>query len=304
MKRDYYEVLGVTKSASDAEIKKAYRKMAKKYHPDSNEGNAKAAEKFKEVNEAYAILGDKEKKKLYDQYGHAAFDEAGGPGAGGYQSYGGNGGFHEFHFENGGGFEDIFKDFFGGGGGPFGGRSGGGFNRAQKGSNAQSSISITFDEAAFGGKKVLRLREENGQVRSLEVNIPAGIDDGQSIRLRGKGNPGINGGPAGDLLLKVSIQNKPGFKRENQNVYTTTMVPFITAVLGGEARIQTLYGDVICKIKPGTQSGSQIRLRGKGIVSMKDAAVRGDQYVTIEVQVPRNLSQEAIDKLKEFDKVC
>lgn len=300
MKRDYYEVLGVSRNADASTIKKAYRKLAKKYHPDSNEGNAYAAEKFKEVQEAYAVLGDEKKRKLYDQYG-AGEDP--------------NDGFHEYHFEGGEDMEDILKNFFGGAGG-FHGRAAGGFGAdgfgrthfdrgfSQKGSDIQSEIQVSFDEAAFGGKKRIQLQDEYGQVQSLEVKIPAGIADEKVIRLKGKGMPGRNGGEAGDLLLKVRVQDKPGFRREGQNLYTTVTVPFTTAALGGEAKVATIYGDVVCRIKAGTQSGSKIRLKGKGIVEMGHLSVYGDQYVTVEVAVPRNLSPEAQQKLKEFEQLC
>lgn len=309
MKRDYYDVLGVSKKADASEIKKAYRKLAKKYHPDSNEGNARAAEKFKEINDAYDVLSDDKKRKLYDQYGDAAFDENAfhqNSSNGYYKTYtNGNGGYQQFHFGDGGDMDDILKNFFGGGG-SFNQRSTGGFrqNYAQKGSDIQSSIEVGFDEAAFGSKKRIRFQSGNGQEKVLEVNIPAGIANEKVIRLKGKGQPGINGGPAGDILLKVMVHDKPGYKREGQDVYTTARIPFSTAVLGGEAKISTIYGDVQCTIKPGTQSGSQIRLKNKGIVSMNNSSVHGDQYVTIEVQVPRNITPEAREKLKEFERLC
>lgn len=309
MKKDYYEVLGVSKNADASTIKKAYRKLAKKYHPDSNEGNAYAAEKFKEAGEAYDVLGDEKKRKLYDQYGDAAFDETAGGFKGTKNSGFANGGFHEYHFESGEDMDDILKNIFGGAG-TFHGRSSGGFggshfgrNFSEKGSDIQSSIEVSFDDAAFGGKKRIQLRDEYGQVQSLEVNIPAGIADGKVIRLKGKGMPGRNGGGAGDLLLKVTVHDKPGFRREGQDVYTTVTIPFTTAALGGEAKIATIYGDVVCKIKAGTQSGSKIRLKGKGIAVMGHPSAHGDQYVTVEVAVPKNLTPEARQKLKEFEQL-
>lgn len=318
MKKDYYEVLGVSRTADAAAIKKAYRKLAKKYHPDSNEGNAHAAEKFKEVNEAYDILSDEKKRELYDQYGDAAFDEnAGGFSGAQNGGFGGgpNGAFHEYHFEGGEGMDDILKNLFGGSG-AFHGRTAGGFQRdgfggnrfrqgfSEKGSDIQSNIEVSFDDAAFGRKQMIKLQSEDGQVQSLEVSIPAGIADGQVIRLKGKGMPGRNGAAAGDLLLKVTVHDRPGFRRDGQNVYTTVTVPFTTAVLGGEAKIATIYGDVLCKIKAGTQCGSQIRLKGKGIVAMGNPSVHGDQYVQVEVQVPKNLTPEARQKLLEFEQLC
>ena len=334
-KRDYYEVLGVGRNADEAQIKKAYRKLAKKYHPDTNAGDADAEQKFKEVTEAYTVLSDKEKRKMYDQFGHAAFDQTagagagagnGGPGGGFWRTYGGpQGGYQEYHFE-GGNMDDIFGDIFGdifhrgtgrterssyGGFGGFncggfgGGRSGGAFR--QKGSDVRAEVTVGFDEAVFGCDKVIRLQDpsdQNGGVQSLQVHIPAGIDTGKSIRLKGKGMPGINGGEAGDLLLKVTVAGKPGYERKGMDVCTTVRVPFTTAALGGEAVVRTLYGNVICKIREGTQSGSKIRLRGKGIVSMKDPSVHGDQYVTVEVDVPQHLSPAAKQKLREFEAVC
>ena len=165
-------------------------------------------------------------------------------------------------------------------------------------------MDVSFDEAAFGGKKIIHLQSSNGAVQSYEVNIPAGIESGKSIRLKGKGHPGVGGGEAGDLLLKVNVQDKPGFRREGQDVYTTVSVPFTTAVLGGEVKVHTIYGDVICKIKEGTQSGTKIRLRGKGIVYMNQPSVHGDQYAVVEIQVPQNLTPEAKRKLKEFEQEC
>ena len=180
----------------------------------------------------------------------------------------------------------------------------GGFG-SQKGADMTASVIISLEEAAFGCKKVLSLKDPaTGTVQSLEVRIPAGIETGKSIRLRGKGMPGANGGQAGDLLLQVTVEEKPGYERKGQDLYTTVKIPFTTAVLGGEAVVPTLYGNVVCKIKEGTQSGTKIRLRGKGIVSMKDPSVKGDQYARIEIQVPQHVSREAKEKLKEFDRAC
>ncbi len=332
-KRDYYDVLGISRSADKSTIKRAYRKLAKKYHPDTNAGNAQAEEKFKEATEAYNVLSDPEKKKLYDQFGHAAFD--GSAGAGGSETYGyengqgggtysytgPNGSFHEYHFE-GGDMDDILKNIFGSGfqegagssfhgfggfGNDFGSHGfGGGGSFRQDGSDVTAEIDVTFDEAAFGGDKVIRLSDTQGSNaagKSLKVHIPAGISDGKSIRLRGKGMPGLSGGKAGDLLLKVRVGKRPGFERKDMDVYSTVTIPFTTAVLGGEAVVQTLTGRVVCKINPGTQSGTKIRLKGKGIVSMKDAGRYGDQYVTVQIDVPKNLSNEAKKKLKEFEAV-
>lgn len=393
-KRDYYEVLGVSRSADDNTIKKAYRKLAKKYHPDTNGGDPKAEQKFKEVTEAYNVLSDKEKRKLYDQFGHAAFDGSApgagaqggayeGPFQGGFGGFGGgangsNGSYQEYHF-SGDDMDDILKNMFGGGAGGFrqgrtsdggtyysyssngntGGRSQGGFSGGfsgfggnggsysgfgrrgngrngsgfgngsdfgygsgfgngsgfgdgfdagngyqSKGEDLHANVSITFDEAAFGCDKRITLTDGHGENKTLQVHIPAGIDTGKSVRLRGKGQPGIGGGQAGDLLLEVTVGSRPGYERKGSDVYTTVNIPYTTAVFGGEATVETLYGNVVCKIREGTQSGTKIRLKGKGIVSMKDPKIHGDQYVTVQIQVPTGLSEEAKQKLREFQRAA
>lgn len=345
-KRDYYEVLRVNKSATDAEIKKAYRKLAKKYHPDMNKDNPKAEELFKEVTEAYEVLSDKEKRKLYDQFGHAAFDEGAGQGgaygadgqgfgsgAGGFGGFGGQG--FRGGFSGGGGFGNSgFGGFgsgnFGGGGGGsfhFNGNSGDGYqeyyytgdnlddifdgffggsrkgrSRSKDGEDVLAKVEVSFEEAALGADKVIRFRAPDGSEQSLQVHIPAGIDSGQKIRLKGKGMPGQNGGGAGSLLLEVTVQSKPGFERKGMDIYTTVEIPFETAVLGGETIVPTLSGRVSCKIKEGTQSGTKIRLKGKGIVSMKNPSQKGDEYAVIQIRVPRNLSADAKQKLQEYAK--
>lgn len=337
------------KSATDAEIKKAYRKLAKKYHPDMNKDNPKAEELFKEVTEAYEVLSDKEKRKLYDQFGHAAFDEGAGQGGAGGQGFGsGAGGFGGFGgfggqgfrggFSGGGGFGN--SSFGGFGSGNFGGGAGGGngsfhFNgnsgdgyqeyyytgdnlddifdgffggsrkgrsRSKDGEDVLAKVEVSFEEAALGADKVIRFRAPDGSEQSLQVHIPAGIDSGQKIRLKGKGMPGQNGGGAGSLLLEVTIQSKPGFERKGMDIYTTVEIPFETAVLGGETIVPTLNGRVSCKIKEGTQSGTKIRLKGKGIVSMKNPSQKGDEYAVIQIRVPRNLSADAKQKLQEYAK--
>ena len=328
-KRDYYEVLGIDKKADDKAIKRAYRKLAKKYHPDMNPGDKQAEQKFKEVTEAYNVLSDQEKKKLYDQYGFAAFEEGFGQGgfdqggfkqggagsgfgSGGFRSSGfGNGGYQEYHFEDGDDmgdiFGDMFKNMFHGQGG-FGGSTGGFHQQSyrMKGEDLHADVNVSFDDAAFGCEKLIHLPSQDGTGKrtSLQVHVPAGIDDGQSIRLKGKGMPGVGGGEAGDLFLKVHVGARPGFERKGADLYTTVKIPFTTAVLGGEAEVATLTGKVVCRIKPGTQSGSRIRLKGKGIVSMKDASVHGDQYVTVQIDVPKNLSAAAKQKLREFEEAC
>lgn len=345
-KRDYYEVLGVNKSATDAEIKKAYRKLAKKYHPDMNKDNPKAEDLFKVVTEAYEVLSDKEKRKLYDQFGHAAFDEGAGQGgaygAGGQGFGSGAGGFGGFGgqgfrggFSGGGGFGN--SSFGGFGSGNFGGGSGGSFHfngnsgdgyqeyyytgdnlddifdgffggsrkgrsRSKDGEDVLAKVEVSFEEAALGADKVIRFRAPDGSEQSLQVHIPAGIDSGQKIRLKGKGMPGQNGGGAGSLLLEVTVQSKPGFERKGMDIYTTVEIPFETAVLGGETIVPTLSGRVSCKIKEGTQSGTKIRLKGKGIGSMKNPSQKGDEYAVIQIRVPRNLSADAKQKLQEYAK--
>ena len=336
-KRDYYEVLGIKKGASQSDIKKAYRKMAKKYHPDTNAGDAKAEEKFKEISEAYSVLNDPEKKKLYDQFGHAAFDGSAGQGAGqggfggfdgfsGFKSYGGNGGnYREYHFE-GGDMDDILKDIFGGGfshgfsggsGHGFSGSQSGGFSGSsgfsgfdprdlrQDGSDVEADIDVSFDEAAFGCDKYINVKDPStGKTSSIKVHIPAGIDTGKSVRLKGRGTAGINGGKNGDLLLKVRVAKRPDMERKGMDVYSTVYVPFSTAALGGKVPVQTIHGRVMCRIAPGTQSGTKLRIKNKGIVSMKDPSKHGNHYATVEIQVPKNISEEARQKLREFDALC
>lgn len=337
-KKDYYEVLGVDKRADESAIKKAFRRLAKKYHPDTNKNDTTASDKFKEITEAYDVLSDKEKRRLYDKYGHIAFkegfDEAtyeryknaaySGASAGGFNNKNAS---YEFHFENGniGDFGDIFDDFFGGfktsdfkcsgfgkstkdfSGRDYDGRFKGGnswnYGRSYKGTDIEADITISFDEAAFGCNKQITLEEpSSGRKQRLSVNIPAGINQGQVVRLSGQGNAGTGVGANGDLLLTVHIKEKAGIKREGQDVYTTAFVPFETLALGGKARVHTLYGDVECNIKPGTQSGSKIRLKNKGIVSMKNKNAYGDQYVTVEAIVPKHLNDLARQKLQEYAK--
>lgn len=367
-KRDYYDILGIKRDASAETIKKAFRKLAKKYHPDSNAGNPQAEQMFKDVNEAYSILSDPEKRKLYDRFGHAAFDPnsaaygtTGGSGASGdpfgsgfggagqggawhYQS--GPGGYAEYHFtgDDMGDMGDIFGDMFGGmfrgkssggssrsrhftggsgahftsgsdfggssahfgGGSSFGGSQsfyGAGFQ--EKGSDLTSEVTVSFDEAVSGCEKIITLQNpQTGKRQSLQVHIPAGIDTGKSICLKGKGMPGTGGGEAGDLLLNITVTAKPGWERKEMDVYSTVRIPFTTAVFGGEALVSTLYGNVLCKIAAGTQSGTKIKLKGKGVVSMKNPSIHGDQYVTVQIDVPNHLTPEAEQKLREFEHAC
>ncbi len=307
-KRDYYEVLGVERTADENTIKKAYRKLAKKYHPDTNKGNPGSEEKFKEATEAYAVLSDPEKRKQYDQFG---FNQTGSDGT-----------YQEYHFDDRD-MEEILKNIFGSGFGSFhsshfdknfnrnfhtGGFHSYGFHQnygdsapPRTGETIQTGITIDFMDAVNGCEKTFQLTGSDGHVSTLKVRIPAGIDTGQSIRLQGKGNPGINGGKPGDLLLKVTVSEKSGFERKGTDVYSTVKIPYTTACLGGEQIVPTLFGNVLCNINPGTQSGTKIRLKGKGIPTMKNPAVRGDQYVTVQIDVPRSISPQARQKLKELE---
>lgn len=354
-KRDYYEVLGVAKGASDDEIKKAYRVLAKKYHPDMHPGDKEAEEKFKEASEAYAVLSDADKRRQYDQMGHAAFTGAGGAGAGGFD-------FNDF--DMGDIFGDIFGDLFGGG--RSNRRAG---NSPQKGANVRASVRITFQEACFGVEKELELTLKDecshchgtgakpgtspetcskcggkGQVvytqqslfgmvrnvqacpdchgtgkiikekcsdchgtgyiasrKKIQVSIPAGIDNGQSIRIRDKGEPGINGGPRGDLLVEVMVSRDPVFIRQDFDIISTAPISYATAALGGDVKIKTIDGEVIYNVKPGTQTNTKVRLRGKGVPTLRNKAVRGDHYVTLVVQVPTKMTQEQKQLLKQFE---
>lgn len=313
-KKDYYAVLGVSPGASQEEIKKAYRQLAKKYHPDTNAGNTAAETMFKQITEAYTVLSDKEKRAMYDQLGDAAFEQGyeEGRNRGGF-SYETKGPYREYHFTGSGDdIDEIWKRMFDDG---FGQSGFYGFTRgfhrnsrkdpfqretAAKGEDRKASVTITFMEAALGCTKKIRLQDENGQTGILEVKIPAGIENGQCIRLKGKGMRDLYGGEPGNLILEIAVQEKEGFQRKGMDVYTTIRIPFETAVFGGEARVDTLYGQVVCNIAPGTQAGSRIRLRGKGIVSMKQPGVYGDQYAVVEIQVPRDLSYQEAKKLREY----
>ena len=355
-KRDYYEVLGVDRGADEATIKKAYRQLAKKYHPDMNPGDKEAEKKFKEASEAYAVLSDAEKRRQYDQFGHAAFEQGGG-GAGGFGGFDFNGG------DMGDIFGDIFGDLFGGG------RSRRANNGPMKGANVRTAVRITFEEAVFGCEKQLDLNLKDecktchgtgakpgtspetcpkcggkgqivytqqslfGTVRNVQtcpdcngsgkivkekcadchgsgyitnrkkiaVTIPAGIDNGQSIRIREKGEPGVNGGPRGDLLVEVQVERHPIFPRQDMNIYSTAPVTFAQAALGGQIHITTVDGDMAYDIKPGTQTDTKIRLKGKGVPSLRNKNIRGDHYVTLVVQVPTKLNEEAKEYLRKYD---
>lgn len=358
-KRDYYEVLGVDKSVSEDELKKAYRKMAKKYHPDLNPGNKEAEQKFKEVNEAYEVLSDKEKRARYDQFGHAGVDPNFGAGAGG-GAYGG--GFTGDFGDLG----DIFNSFFGGG---FGGASRrANPNAPRRGNDTAAAVNLSFEEAAKGCRKTVKVTKiENckecggsgaekgstpktcpvchgsGQVSATQrtpfgvmqtqkvcdnchgsgkiidkpchtcagkgrirhtveqtVDIPAGIDDGQIINVRGGGDAGANGGPSGDLRINVNVRPHPIFEREGYDVYCQIPITFTQAALGDEVIVPTLDGKVKLNIHEGTQPGDEFKLRGKGIQRLNYSG-RGDQYVKVVVEVPKELTKAQKDKLKEFE---
>lgn len=356
-KRDYYEVLGVDKSVSDDDLKKAYRKAAKKYHPDLNPGDAEAEKKFKEVNEAYEVLSDKEKRARYDQFGHAGVDPNFGAGGGAY-----GGGFTGDFGDLG----DIFSSFFGGGFG--GGSRRSNPNAPRRGNDTAATVNLSFEEAAKGCTKTVKVTKiENcpdcggsgaqsgsspktcpvchgsGQVSSTQrtpfgvmqtqkvcdnchgsgkiidkpcrkcagkgrirhtveqtIKIPAGIDDGQIINVRGGGDAGVNGGPSGDLRLNVNVRPHPIFERRGYDVFCEIPITFAQAALGTEITVPTLDGKVKFAVHEGTQPGDEFKLKGKGIQRLNYAG-RGDQYVKISVEVPKNLTKSQKEKLKAFD---
>ena len=328
-KQDFYEVLGVDRQADEKTIRRAFRKLAKKYHPDTNQGNKAAEQKFKEINEAYAVLSDPKKKALYDKYGDIALQEGFDPeayeqyrayGMGGHAGSGpftgtAGGGFRSMHFDGdgwqqmhfeGSDMDDILKGLFGHYG--RGASSGAGFSSAggfggrqpQRGSDVQADITVSFEEAALGCEKQIPLHGSDGHASTLSVRIPAGMEDGKKLRLRGKGTPGP-GGHAGDLYLLVHVAGKSGFERKGQDIYVTVKVPFTTAILGGEIKAPTLYGNVMCKIPAGTQSAAKIRLKGKGIPGLKDPSRRGDQYIVVQIEVPSAISPEQRELLRQFE---
>lgn len=311
-KRDYYDVLGIPKKASDQEIKRAYRKLAKKYHPDTNPGDARAEQIFKEVTEAYNVLSDEEKRKLYDRFGHAAFDGSMGSnpedfakssGDSFWGANSGNGTHTEYYYS--GNMDDIFGDMFGSffhkdrRSGPFRSQTDFDFGESRA-CDITSEITVSFREAALGCEK--RISLDGGSIGPLDVKIPAGIAEGQSIRLKGKGQKGRNGG-AGDLLIKIHIREDGKFRRDGKDVYITESIPFTTAALGGEAKVDTLYGPVTCKVPAGSQSGSKLRLKNKGIVSMKNRNSYGDEYVILQIDVPKNLSDREKALLRELREI-
>ena len=358
-KRDYYEVLGIQKGASDDEIKKAYRSLAKKYHPDLNPDNKEAEEKFKEVNEAYEVLSDPSKKERYDQFGHAGVDPS-------YQGGGFGGGFSGGGFSGGFGMEDIFDSIFGGG--MFGGGRASNANAARRGQDIQQNVTISFMEACNGVNTDITIERlekcaecegsgcaagthpetcpechGSGQVRvqqrtpfgvistaktcsrcngkgkiinnpcskcggygrsriskKLNVSIPAGINDGQAIRLSGQGSSGVNGGPSGDVILTVSVRPDPIFVRDDYDIHVDIPITFAQAALGDEITVPTIDGKVKYNIAEGTQTGTVFRLRGKGVKKLNSSS-RGDQYVKVYVEVPSKLNKKQKDALKAFE---
>lgn len=357
-KRDYYEVLGVSKTATQDELKKAYRKLARKYHPDLNKDNPEAAEKFKECNEAYSVLSDDQKRAQYDQFGHAAFEDGGMGGGGGFGGAGGFGGF------GGSGMEDIFDMFFGGQGGRGGSRAKAG---PQRGADLRFDLEISFEEAAFGLEKEINLyRDEvcdhchgegaepgskvetcpecngSGYVRftqntmfgqmvnerpcsrckgegkiisepcrechgkgtvkrnkKLKVKIPAGVDNGSRLRVSGEGEAGAKGGPSGDLYVYLYVKPHKFFERDGTTVLCEVPINIVQATLGADIKVPTLDGQVTMKIPEGTQPGKVLRIKGKGIPSLRNGS-RGDQLVRIKVVVPTKLSDKQKDALRKF----
>lgn len=362
-KRDYYEVLGVPKDADDAALKKAYRVLAKKYHPDANPGDKEAEAKFKEASEAYSVLSDPEKRQKYDQFGHAAFDGAAGGGPGGFDYSSAD-------------FSDIFGDLFGGGfGGGFsdifgsGRRSSQSAYEPQRGANVRTSVRLTFEEAVFGCEKEITINFKetcstcngtgakpgtspvtcttcqgkgrivqmsrtvfgtmqnvqtcpncrgtgkvikdkcpgcngtgyNQKRKTFRVTIPAGIDNGLSVRMAGGGEPGSNGGERGDLLVECIVSPHPIFKRQDTNIFSTVPISFARAALGGPIRIKTVDGEVEYDVKPGTKTDTRVRLRGKGVPTLRNKNIRGDHYATLVVEVPDKLTAAQKEALQHFD---
>jgi molecular chaperone DnaJ len=303
-KRDLYEVLGIKKEASSDEIKKAFRKKAMQYHPDKNPGDKTAEDKFKEVNEAYEILSDADKKDKYDRFGFAGIDPnaafGGGYGqqrshggqGGGYQTYGNfNGSDFEYYDFSGSGFESIFGDLFGGGGFGSAQRKAG----PRKGASLQTSISLTFEEAAFGTKKRVKLND-----KTISITIPEGIDNGSKISLKGQGQPGTNGGADGDLIVQINVQPHSRFTRKGLDLYIDVPVSVTQAALGASIIVPTLTDKVSYKVPAGTQPNTVFRLREKGIKDSKKKKI-GDLYVKVLVKIPTNLTKEQRDLLEKLD---
>ena len=325
--RDYYKVLGVERGASSAEIKSAYRKLARKHHPDVNPGDKSAESRFKEINEAYEVLGDPEKRKKYDELGanwrmyeQAQQQGAGFPGGG--NPFGGGGGAWNINMGGPGGgyrtmteeemhelfgnedpFSDFFRTFFGGG------APGEGAGRArqsraprtQKGRDIEHEVELTLEEAYHGTTRRISIKQ-GGHARSVDVRIPVGVKDGSRVRAAGEGESGANGGASGDLYLRVRIRPHPVFERKGMDLHTNVAVPVTTAVLGGEAQVPTIIGTVRLKIPETTQSGQVFRLKGHGMPAVGKPDDRGDLYATVEVQLPRSLTKQQRTLYEELAK--
>ena len=300
---DYYKELGLDKTASPEDIKKAYRKLARKYHPDLNPDDEAAKKKFQQINEAHEVLSDPEKRKKYDQYGKnwkqsEAYEKArqtGGAQAGGFSS----GGFNE---GQGAGFDDYdFSDFFSsmfGGGGAGGGHARGSRQRGFRGQDIQAEFPLNLKQAYQTHKQVFTVNGKN-----IRITIPAGMEDGQVIRLKGHGSPGINGGPAGDLYITFRIHPDTHFQRRGNDLYATQQIPLYTAILGGEVLIDTIDGQVRLKVKPETQNGTKVKLSGKGFAVYKKEDSFGDLYITYQVQLPTKLTDEEKDLFTQLSKI-
>jgi len=292
---DYYKTLEISKTASADEIKKAYRKLARKYHPDMNPTDKDAEKKFKEINEANEVLSNPENRKKYDKYGEnwkhgEQYEQAQQQQR---QQYQGNSrsGFSEGDFGGGEDFSDFFQSMFGGASGSFGGSSRGSANGKFKGQDVSAELNLNLREASKTHKQTFDI---NG--KKVRITIPAGVSDGQKIKLNGHGNPGMNGGPNGDLYITFNIAEDKDFKRDGDNLRTSVDIDLYTAVLGGDANIQTLGSSVKLKVKPETQTGTTVRLKGKGFPVYKKEGEFGDLYVTYNVKIPTNLT----DKQKEL----
>lgn len=298
--KDYYSILGVSKTASQADIKKAYRALAKKYHPDKNKGDKAAEDRFKDISEAYEVLGDENKRKQYDQLGAnwRQYQNAGGPGRG-YQSYGGGqqgGGFGGFDADDmfgGGGFSDFFQQFFGGGFGQQ--QAGGRGQQAHKANDYEAEMDITLQEAYHGTARLLNLHNQQ-----LRITTKPGVADGQVLRIKGKGAPAVRGGTPGDLYIKVSVKPDPNFERKGDDLYTSLPLDVFTCILGGDAQVQTLTGPLKLKIPAGTQPDKNLRLRGKGMPVYGKPDQYGDLYVKISVKLPGHLSTEERELLERL----
>lgn len=300
--RDYYDVLGVSRSASADEIRKAYKKLARKHHPDANADDAGAQQKFAEITEAHEVLGDAEKRKKYDQFGHnwSRMPE-GAAGGNPFDGFGGGGGG-----AGGFSFEDIFSAFGGGGGNPFGAgsgsRGGGGAPQPHKGKDLRTSVKVPFVVGVEGGEHEVTVRT-GGKAERLTFRIPPGIESGKTIRLAGQGHPGQLGGPPGDVLVTIEVAPHPFFRRDSSNLLLEVPVTVTEAALGAKIEVPTLTeGTVILAVPPGTSSGARLRLRGKGVMN-RSTGKRGDQFVTIKVTVPKELTDETKDLLRRLQEL-